>query len=30
LIVGGGALEASEEFQKWFTNEIRVAMPNQR
>jgi len=30
LIVGGGALEASEEFQKWFMNEIRVGMPNQR
>ena len=30
LIVGGGALEASEEFQKWFMGEIRVGMPNQR
>lgn len=30
LIVGGGALEASEEFQKWFLNEIRVGMPTQR
>jgi predicted NBD/HSP70 family sugar kinase len=30
LIVGGGALEASEEFQKWFMTEIRVGMPNQR
>jgi glucokinase len=30
LIVGGGALEASEHFQKWFTREIRVGMPNQR
>ena len=30
LIVGGGALEASEEFQKWFMKEIRVGMPNQR
>jgi len=30
LIVGGGALEASEEFQKWFMDEIRVGMPNQR
>ena len=30
LIVGGGALEASEEFQKWFMHEIRVGMPNQR
>jgi len=30
LIVGGGALEASEAFQKWFLHEIRVGMPNQR
>jgi glucokinase len=30
LIVGGGALEASAEFQKWFLAEIRVGMPNQR
>lgn len=30
LIVGGGALEASAEFQKWFMNEIRAGMPNQR
>jgi len=30
LIVGGGALEASEEFQKWFMDEIRAGMPNQR
>ncbi len=30
LIVGGGALEASAEFQKWFMNEIRLGMPNQR
>jgi predicted NBD/HSP70 family sugar kinase len=30
LIVGGGALEASEEFQKWFMTEIRAGMPNQR
>ena len=30
LIVGGGALEASGEFQKWFMHEIRVGMPNQR
>ncbi|MGB8324669.1 MAG: ROK family protein [Candidatus Acidiferrum sp.] len=30
LIVGGGALETSEEFQKWFLNEIRVGMPDQR
>src|SRR5205807_5211715 len=30
LIVGGGALEASEAFQKWFMGEIRMGMPNQR
>ena len=30
LIVGGGALEASIEFQRWFLAEIRVGMPNQR
>ena len=30
LIVGGGALEASVEFQRWFLAEIRVGMPNQR
>jgi predicted NBD/HSP70 family sugar kinase len=30
LIVGGGALEASKEFQKWFLNEIRKGMPTQR
>jgi glucokinase len=30
LIVGGGALEASEAFQRWFMDEIRVGMPNQR
>jgi glucokinase len=30
LIVGGGALEASPEFQKWFINEVRAAMPPQR
>jgi len=30
LIVGGGALEASKEFQQWFLDEIRVAMPPQR
>jgi glucokinase len=30
LIVGGGALEASAGFQKWFMDEIRVGMPNQR
>jgi predicted NBD/HSP70 family sugar kinase len=30
LIVGGGVLETSKEFQQWFVNEIRVAMPPQR
>lgn len=30
LIVGGGALEASPEFQSWFLKEIRAAMPMQR
>jgi glucokinase len=30
LIVGGGALETKEEFQKWFLDEIRRAMPTQR
>jgi predicted NBD/HSP70 family sugar kinase len=30
LIVGGGVLEASESLQKWFVDEIRKAMPNQR
>lgn len=30
LIVGGGALEASAGFQRWFINEIRVGMPAQR
>jgi predicted NBD/HSP70 family sugar kinase len=30
LIVGGGALETSEEFRQWFLREIRVAMPPQR
>lgn len=30
LIVGGGALEAKEEFQGWFIDEIRAALPTQR
>ena len=30
FIVGGGALETSVEFQRWFVEEIRKAMPNQR
>jgi glucokinase len=30
LIVGGGALETSREFQRWFLGEIRLGMPTQR
>jgi glucokinase len=30
LIIGGGALEASREFQEWFLREVRVGMPTQR
>ncbi|HUS04771.1 MAG TPA: hypothetical protein VMZ52_00630, partial [Bryobacteraceae bacterium] len=30
LIVGGGALETSDEFQRWFLGEIRAGMPVQR
>jgi len=30
LIVGGGVLETSREFQSWFLAEIRVGMPTQR
>jgi len=30
LIVGGGAIEASPAFQKWFVQEIRAGMPPQR
>ena len=30
LIVGGGVLETSKEFQKWFLDEIRKGMPNHR
>jgi predicted NBD/HSP70 family sugar kinase len=30
LLVGGGALETKEEFQRWFVAEIRAAMPPQR
>lgn len=30
LIVGGGALETTVEFQRWFIDEIRAAMPHQR
>jgi len=30
LIVGGGALEASQEFQRWFLAQVRSGMPDQR
>jgi glucokinase len=30
FIVGGGALETCEEFQHWFIEQIRAAMPTQR
>jgi glucokinase len=30
FIVGGGALETSKEFQGWFMEQIRAAMPTQR
>jgi len=30
LIVGGGAIEASKDFQRWFIDEIRAGMPSQR
>jgi glucokinase len=30
LIVGGGAIEASREFQHWFIDQVRAGMPNQR
>jgi glucokinase len=30
LIVGGGALETGEAFQRWFLGEIRAGMPRQR
>jgi len=30
FIVGGGALETSQEFQRWFMDQIRSAMPAQR
>jgi glucokinase len=30
LVVGGGALETSADFQKWFMAEIRIGMPTQR
>jgi glucokinase len=30
LVVGGGAVETSEEFRSWFLTEIRAGMPTQR
>lgn len=30
LIIGGGAVETSKEFQRWFIDEIRAGMPPQR
>lgn len=30
LIVGGGAVETSDEFRRWFLGEIRAGMPTQR
>jgi len=30
LIVGGGAVETSEDFRRWFIAEIRAGMPTQR
>jgi predicted NBD/HSP70 family sugar kinase len=30
LIVGGGAIETGEEFQRWFIGEIHAGMPSQR
>jgi glucokinase len=30
LIVGGGAIETSADFQQWFVSEIRHGMPAQR
>ncbi len=30
LIVGGGAVETSADFQQWFLSEIRAGMPTQR
>jgi predicted NBD/HSP70 family sugar kinase len=30
LIIGGGALETGAEFQQWFLDETRAAMPSQR
>jgi predicted NBD/HSP70 family sugar kinase len=30
LIVGGGAIETGDQFQRWFVDEIRAGMPAQR
>ncbi|HWF48649.1 MAG TPA: ROK family protein [Bryobacteraceae bacterium] len=30
LIIGGGVIETSKEFQDWFLDQIRAAMPDQR
>jgi predicted NBD/HSP70 family sugar kinase len=30
LIVGGGAVETTAEFRRWFIDEIRAGMPSQR
>ena len=30
LIVGGGAIETTADFQRWFLDEIRAGMPIQR
>jgi glucokinase len=30
LIIGGGALETNEDFQRWFLSEVRASMPAQR
>jgi predicted NBD/HSP70 family sugar kinase len=30
LIIGGGALETGEAFQRWFLDEVRAGMPEQR
>jgi glucokinase len=30
LIIGGGALETTPEFQRWFVDEVRAGMPIQR
>ncbi|MFP5277663.1 MAG: ROK family protein [Acidobacteriota bacterium] len=30
LIIGGGVLEATEEFKQWFIGQIRAGMPKQR